>query len=64
LTDDVRAPIEVTAKKLTSAMAETTTAIASLRAGSFPPKVDAYICPQCPHFFICPSIPSGKLVPG
>ena len=64
LTDDTRVSIDVTAKKLNSAVTDTNAAIASIRAGWFPPKVDAYNCPQCPHFFICPSIPPGKLVPG
>jgi superfamily I DNA/RNA helicase/Zn-dependent peptidase ImmA (M78 family) len=64
LTDDARAPIDLTTKKLASAETETGDALASIRAGLFPPKIDGYTCPQCPHFFICPSIPSGKLVPG
>jgi DNA helicase-2/ATP-dependent DNA helicase PcrA len=64
LTDGKRQPIEFTAKALTGAATSSASALAAIRAGTFPPEPDAYYCPQCPHFFICPTVPACKLPVG
>ncbi|UJR83678.1 Hypothetical protein I5071_57470 [Sandaracinus amylolyticus] len=64
LTDDKRQPIELPAKTIDRAATDSTAALAAIRAGDLPPASDAYSCPQCPHFFICPTVPPGKLSVG
>lgn len=61
LTDDRSQPIELPAKALDGAEKKAAAALAAIRNGDLPPEVDAYSCPQCPHFFICPTVPPGKL---
>lgn len=63
LTDDTREVIEVTPKQRATNAARTAGVLAEIHAGRFPAEVSSYNCPQCPHFFICPSIPAGTLVP-
>jgi DNA helicase II / ATP-dependent DNA helicase PcrA len=64
LTDNRRQPIELSTKTINEAATDSTAALAAIRAGDLPPEPDAYRCPQCPHFFICPTVPSGKLTLG
>lgn len=64
LIDDTRQPIELSAKAINGAATDATAALAAIRAGDLPPAPDAYSCPQCPHFFICPTVPPGKLSVG
>jgi hypothetical protein len=64
LTDDRRQPIELSDKAINGAATDSAAALAAIRAGDLPPEPDAYRCPQCPHFFICPTVPSGKLTLG
>ncbi len=37
------------------------TILADIRAGKFRAKLDPFVCPRCPHFFICPATPKGEL---
>jgi superfamily I DNA/RNA helicase len=63
LTDDLREVIPVTSKQRGNNAARTARAFAEIHAGRFLPEVSSYNCPQCPHFFICPSLPPGTLTP-
>ena len=64
LTDAERQPIDLTAKVIAGAATETTATLAAIRDGDLQPEPDTYQCPKCPHFFICPTVPPGKLSVG
>jgi DNA helicase II / ATP-dependent DNA helicase PcrA len=61
LTDETMEAVTISTKKLDNRREETDEMLAEMRAGEFPPKTDAVICPRCPHFFICPAVPKGPL---
>ena len=61
LTDETAERVTLTARKLTFRRSKTDRMLGQITAGSFPPKPDGVVCPRCPHFFICPSIPQGSL---
>lgn len=63
LTDDVRDRIDINAKQRAKNASSVNDALTEILAGRFPPEVSSFNCPQCPHFFICPSIPGGTLKP-
>ncbi len=46
---------EVTPRFSTGALGRFEEAIAGIRDGKFPAKVDDQRCPNCPHYFYCPS---------
>jgi len=59
LTGNTRTRIFPSAKKMKNRMEKAGDAVASIRAGQFPPELDPFSCPRCPHFFYCPSLPEG-----
>jgi superfamily I DNA/RNA helicase len=61
LTDGTMEPAPVTPKKMENRRKETDGMLAEIAAGSYPPEIDPFICPRCPHFFICPAAPEGPL---
>lgn len=61
LTDETMEAVTITPKKLDNRRKETIAMLAAIAAGSFPPEIDAFTCPRCPHFFICPSTSKGRL---
>ena len=61
LTDETAEPVAITPRKLANRHSKTDRMLGQLAAGWFPPEPDAVVCPRCPHFFICPSIPQGSL---
>lgn len=61
LTDEIMEEVTLKPAKLKSGQNEADKMLAGIRAGAFPPKLDAVSCPRCPHFFICPSAPRGPL---
>jgi hypothetical protein len=61
LTDETMEAVKITAKKLDNRRDETDAMLGGIKAGEFPPKIDAVSCPRCPHFFICPAAPKGPL---
>ncbi|MYA16223.1 MAG: ATP-dependent helicase, partial [Gammaproteobacteria bacterium] len=61
LTDETDEHVEITEKKLTFRRTKTDRMLGQIAAGSFPPNPDGVVCPRCPYFFICPSIPPGSL---
>jgi DNA helicase II / ATP-dependent DNA helicase PcrA len=48
-------PIKMTAKKEQSLYDEVEKSITGLEKNDYPPKPDAFRCPGCPFFFICPA---------
>ena len=61
LTGNTRTRICPSAKKMKNRMEKAGAAVASIRAGLFPPKPDPFSCPRCPHFFYCSSLPEGAV---
>jgi len=61
LTDEIHEPVVLTDLKLKTRKEATNEMLGLIAAGLFEPKIDAYRCPRCPHFFICPSLPAGSL---
>ena len=61
LTDETAERVTITARKLAFRRSKTDRMIGQIVAGRFPPKPDGVVCPRCPHFFICPSMPQGSL---
>ena len=47
--------IKLTEKKEQSLYNELEQAILGLEKNEFPPKPDAFVCPTCPFFLICPA---------
>lgn len=63
LIDDARQPLERSSKQQAASEAWLRQAVGEILGGRFPPNVNSFVCPTCPHFFICPAIPSGVLNP-
>jgi DNA helicase-2/ATP-dependent DNA helicase PcrA len=61
LTDDVVETVTITPQKIRNRQASSDSMLKKIAAGQFPVQVDAVTCPRCPHFFICPAVPSGSL---
>lgn len=61
LTDGTLEPADVSDTKLANRREETEAMLAGISKGSYPPEIDAFTCPRCPHFFICPAAPTGPL---
>jgi DNA helicase-2/ATP-dependent DNA helicase PcrA len=61
LTDETLEAVSVTTTKFENRKEKTDEMLAGIAAGSYPPEVDAFTCPRCPHFFICPAAPTGAL---
>ena len=47
--------VNMTGKKLTTRLNRYEKAMTDITTGLFPPKVDEWLCPRCPHYFICPA---------
>ena len=61
LTDETREPVVIGRTKLGNRQRKSDKLLAGIASGEFPTEVDAVTCPRCPHYFICPSSPSGAL---
>ena len=63
LSDESRATIDMTERKLSARKVRIESAAARIRAGQFPaePKQPSRTCPKCPYFFICTQPPAGTL---
>lgn len=61
LTDETHEPVVISATKLGNRQKKSDIMLGGIASGEFPPEVDAVTCPRCPHFFICPSMPTGAL---
>ncbi len=64
LTDRGLTPIEMSARKVASRLEKGQRAVERIAKGRFPASPDPVSCPRCPFFFVCPAVPSGKLVRG
>lgn len=61
LTDKGISEIEMSSRKIGSRLEKANGFLADMSTGRFPMKKDSIICPRCPHFFICPTVPEGTL---
>jgi hypothetical protein len=61
LTDETTEAVPISPAKLSNRQKKSDTLLAGIAAGAFAPEVDAVTCPRCPHFFVCPAMPSGPL---
>ena len=61
LVDESIEDIEITDRKMKNREATSARLLAAISAGEFPPEIDSFSCPRCPHFFICAAIPRGDL---
>jgi len=62
LTDGVMEFVEISDEKFGNRRDKTQTMLSGISAGKFPPEINSVTCPRCPHFFICPAAPKGRLV--
>jgi hypothetical protein len=63
LADELVEPVSITEAKFSARRTTSNELLSGLRAGEFPPEVDAVTCPRCPHFFICDATPAGPIKP-
>ena len=61
LTDGQLRPVPLTARKLKTRVETAEAAMAGLSEGAFQAKKDARVCPRCPHWFACGSLPPGSI---
>jgi hypothetical protein len=61
LTSDQITPLGLTARVLGNRRELLNTIFAGIRAGTFPTEPSQRVCPRCPAFFICGSVPAGTL---
>ena len=62
LTDDLHEFVPpLTARKMTGRREKIEGHLDGLKRGEFPPDPNVVSCPNCPHFFICDSVPQGAL---
>ena len=61
LTSDSTAPLSFTPQVQRNRRATLLDTTADIRDGRFPSKPSQRVCPRCPAFFICGSIPTGTL---
>jgi hypothetical protein len=62
LSDDTREEVTITAKKMQTRVGAAEQILEGIAAGHFPPELDPFSCPRCPHFFICAATPRGPLI--
>lgn len=61
LTDNLTEPVSITDRKVSNRKIKAKEMLCNIAAGLFPAETDPVICPRCPHFFICNSVPGGPL---
>ena len=61
LTDGIDEVVTITPRKLATRRSKTDDMLGAIAAGRFQPRPDPVRCPRCPHFFICPARPKGRL---
>ena len=61
LTDGIDEVVNITSRKLATRRSKTDDMLGAIATGRFQPRPDPVRCPRCPHFFICPSRPKGRL---
>jgi DNA helicase-2/ATP-dependent DNA helicase PcrA len=61
LGDQSRELVSITPRKIESRKSTSAEIVEAINRGNFPPEVDAFSCPRCPHFFVCAAAPPGSL---
>lgn len=61
LTDATAEPVLISPQKMKNRRIKSANMVSAISLGQFPVKVDAVTCPRCPHFFVCPTVPDGRL---
>ncbi len=61
LADNLVEDVEITDKKLANRRATAEEMLNNISLGLFPAVAEQRSCPRCPHFFLCPATPAGKL---
>lgn len=61
LTDGEAVAIELSGTKLDNKRKKIMKMVADIGNGRFPASTDQFTCPRCPHFFHCPSVPTGPV---
>lgn len=61
LTSEAKIPMTLTSRKASSRRDKAQEIVRKIQGGDFPVQEDARVCPRCPSFFICGSIPPGTL---
>lgn len=61
LTDGVAENVTITPRKLSTRRIRADDLLRGIAESRFPAIPDSVRCPRCPHFFICPSKPRGRL---
>lgn len=59
LTTDEVVEVNMSDRVIGNRLQKYDSAIAGIRAGNFPPKLNDRNCPRCPQYFICPAVPGG-----
>ncbi|GAB5478535.1 MAG: UvrD-helicase domain-containing protein [Marinobacter nauticus] len=54
-------PVTVSNRKKNTRLGKAQSAMGSITQGHFPAKPDNRTCPRCPSFFICGTVPPGKI---
>lgn len=62
LSDEAATQVNLTARKLENKREKIGEYLAGIKLGKFPAIRSAYVCPECPAFFICGPTPSGVLL--
>ena len=62
LTSDTIAPLSFTLQVQRNRRATLVDIMADIRGGRFPSNPSQRVCPRCPAFFVCGSIPTGMLI--
>jgi len=61
LTDATAEPVLISPQKMKNRRDKSAGMVSAISLGQFPVKVDSVTCPRCPHFFVCPTAPDGRL---
>jgi hypothetical protein len=61
LTSEEKIPMILTDRKFKTRQSKIQAMAHQINKGNFPQEVSSRVCPRCPNFFICGSIPPGSL---
>lgn len=61
LTSATEATISLTPRKFAARYEKLRTMLQRIHKGEFPAQEDTRVCPSCPHFFICGTLPTGAI---
>ena len=61
LVDGISDNVPISSTKLQNHQRKINEMLAEITQGWFPPNIDEFTCPRCPHFFVCAATPRGPL---